>query len=125
MMQAPRDLPVDVAAVMAAVRLTLTPQDPQALSDLKDRAARMGAEPGESERRRAFRVAAQGFVVEPSPERMQALATAMADYNRHELLPLARPAEDPRPGRGRQLRPGINGVAKGLPTDPDDINTDL
>lgn len=125
MTQPPRDLPVEIKAVMAAIRLTLTPDDVQALADLRERAALLQADLGESERRRAFRVAAQACAVDPSRERLRVLAEAMADFNRHELLPLSPPSEDRRPGRGRVLRPGGNGVAASMPADSDDINIDL
>lgn len=125
MTQPPRELPVEIKAVMAAIRLTLTPDDVQALSDLRERAALLQADLGESERRRAFRVAAQAFAVAPSQERLKVLAEAMAEFNRHELLPLSAPVEDRRPTRPRALRPGGNGVAASMPVDSDDINTDL
>lgn len=129
-MMADRDLSPEMAAVMAACRLSLSPGDPAALADLRRAAGRMVAVEGESPARTRFRVAAQAFAVMTSPDNLTLLSAAMVDFNRADLLPLARPPEDVRPGRGRGRglwtgRAGGNGVAAAVPRDPGDLYTDL
>ncbi len=127
-MMADRDLSPEMAAVMAACRLSLSPGDPAALADLRRAAGRMAAVEGESAERTRFRLAAQACALMPGPDNLCLLSAAMMDFNRADLLPLAPPPEDVRPGRGRanwQRRPGCNGVAAAMPRDPADLMTDL
>ncbi len=115
-----RDLDVDVAALMAACRLTLCPDDVAALSDLRERAGQMQAMDGETEVRRRFRVAAQACAVAPGPQAIATLHAAMMDFARADHIPRCPPPEDPRRGgRDRMRRPGCNGVAAAMPRDPD------
>lgn len=121
----PRDLPAEVATVMAALRLTLSPGDAQALADLRERAGRMDATDGESPARRAFRLAAQVCGADPSAVHVAGLATALTAFNRAELLPLAPPREDRRQRGGWRTWRGHSGASRSVPVDPDDLNIDL
>ncbi|MFV3077480.1 hypothetical protein [Niveispirillum fermenti] len=123
-----RDLSPEMAAVMAACRLSLSPDDAAALADLRRAAGQMAAVDGESAARMRFRLVAQECALMPGPDALARLSAAMVDFNRADLLPLAPPPEDVRPGRGRanwQRRAGGNGVAAAMPRDPADLYTDL
>lgn len=121
-----RDLSPDMAAVMAACRLSLSPGDAAALADLTRHAGRMEVMDGESAARRRFRMAAQACAVMPSPDNLSRLSAAMNEFNRIDLLPHAPPPEDARMAKGAWMRrAGRNGVAAAMPRDAADLMTDL
>lgn len=121
-MTAHRALSAEMSALMAALRLTLTPADAQALADLRDAAQLMVPTDGETATRQRFRVAAQVCGADPSPTNFAALKLAMNEFNRADLLPGLPPPEDPW---RRRRQPGRNGVAAAQPRDPDDLYTDM
>jgi hypothetical protein len=107
-----RDLAPDTAALMAACRLCLSPQDARALADLRRAAGQMQAVEGESAARARFRVAAQVCATAPGPDALTDLQAAMNEFNRAEMLTRARtPSGRPWRFRGR----GGNGVAAAVP----------
>ena len=117
-----RTLPAETSALMAALRLTLSPHDPQALADLTSAAQQMEAVEGETDTRRAFRVAAQICAADPSPAHRETLKRAMNDFTLVDLKPHAPPPEDPRWLRRTHC---TNGVAAAQPRDPADLYTDM
>lgn len=121
-MMAARTLPAETSALMAALRLTLSPDDTKALTDLTDAAQQMVAVEGETETRRAFRVAAQICAADPAPAHREALRQAMNDFTLVDLKPHAPPPEDPRWLRRTHC---TNGVAVAQPRDPADLYTDM
>lgn len=121
-MIAPRTLPAEMSALMAALRLTISPGDAKALADLGDAARQMHAVDGETAARRGFRIAAQVCGADPTPANLAALTDAMNEFNRRDLKPHAPPPEYPRRNR---RQPGTNGVAAAQPRDPDELYTDM
>lgn len=115
MRQPARDLSIDVGAVTAACRLTLSPDDARALADLRERAGRMDAVDGETPARQAFRLAAQVCGADPSLAHVDALCAAMNAFNRADLLracPQTHSNDAP-------FRTGGNGVAAAVPREAD------